>query len=67
MEKVPIPTDAELHETIEDFKLMLELFEIMLKLNDAGREAILIYMCGLSNFDEFKRLGGDPYAEGNAI
>ena len=56
MKKVPIPTDEELIESIEDLKLQLELLENMLKLNDAGRKKVVIYMFGLLNFDEFRRM-----------
>lgn len=55
MKKVPIPTDKELIEAIEDSKLTLKILENMLKLNDAGREKVVIYMFGLLNFDEFRR------------
>lgn len=55
MKRVPIPTDEELIEAIEDSKLQLKILENMLKLNDAGREKVVIYMFGLLNFDEFKR------------
>lgn len=57
MKKVPIPTDEELKEGIEDLKLQQEILETMLKLNDAGRKKVVIYMVGLLNFDEFRREG----------
>lgn len=62
MKKVPIPTDKELKESIEDLKLQLALMENMLKLNDEGREKVVIYMFGLLNFDEFRR-GGELSAD----
>lgn len=57
MKKVPIPTDEELKEGIEDLKLQQEILEAMLKLNDAGRKKVVIYMFGLLNFDEFRKMG----------
>ena len=63
MKKVPIPTDKELNEAIKDLKLQLEILENMLKLNDAGRKKIVIYMFGLLNFDEFRRGGGEQNGE----
>ena len=57
MKKVPIPTDEELKEGIEDLKLQQEILETMLKLNDAGRKKVVIYMFGLLNFDEFRQEG----------
>lgn len=57
MKKVPIPTDEELKEGIEDLKLQQEILEAMLKLNDAGRKKVVIYMLGLLNFDEFRKMG----------
>ena len=57
MKKVPIPTDEELKEGIEDLKLQLQILENMLKMNDAGRKEAVIYMTGLLNFDEFRREG----------
>ena len=57
MKQVPIPTDEELKEGIEDLKLQLQILENMLKLNDAGREKAVIYMVGLLSFDEFRRAG----------
>ena len=57
MKEVPIPTDKELKEGIEDLKLQLQILENMLKLNDAGREKAVIYMVGLLSFDEFRRAG----------
>lgn len=57
MKKVPIPTDKELNEAIEDLKLQLQILENMLKLNDAGRKKVVIYMVGLLNFDEFRLTG----------
>lgn len=57
MKKVPIPTDEELKEGIEDLKLQLEILEAMLKLNDEGRKKVMIYMFGLLNFDEFRKMG----------
>lgn len=55
MKKVPIPTDKELKEGIEDLKLQLQILENMLKLNDAGRKKVVIYMVGLLSFDEFRQ------------
>ena len=55
MKKVPIPTDEELKEGIEDLKLQLQILENMLKLNDAGRKEVVIYMSGMLNFDEFRQ------------
>ena len=55
MKKVPIPTDEELKEDIEDLKLQLQILENMLKLNDAGRKKVVIYMVGLLSFDEFRQ------------
>ena len=57
MKQVPIPTDEELKEGIEDLKLQLQILENMLKLNDAGRKKVVIYMVGLLNFDEFRQEG----------
>lgn len=57
MKEVPIPTDKELNEAIEDLKLQLQILENMLKLNDAGRKKVVIYMVGLLNFDEFRLTG----------
>lgn len=57
MKEVPIPTDKELKEGIEDLKLQLQILENMLKLNDAGRKKVVIYMVGLLSFDEFRRAG----------
>lgn len=57
MKKVPIPTDEELKESIEDLKLQIQILENMLKLNGAGRKEAVIYMTGLLNFDEFRREG----------
>ena len=55
MKRVPIPTDEELIEATEDSKLQLKILENMLKLNDTGREKVVIHMFGLLNFDEFRR------------
>lgn len=55
MKEVPIPTDKELKEGIEDLKLQLQILENMLKLNDAGRKKVVIYMVGLLSFDEFRQ------------
>ena len=55
MKEVPIPTDKELKEGIEDLKLQLQILENMLKLNDAGRKKAVIYMVGLLSFDEFRQ------------
>ena len=55
MKEVPIPTDKELKEAIEDLKLQLQILENMLKLNDAGRKKVVIYMVGLLSFDEFRQ------------
>ena len=57
MKEVPIPTDKELREGIEDLKLQLQILENMLKLNDAGREKVVVYMVGLLSFDEFRQEG----------
>lgn len=55
MKEVPIPTDKELKEGIEDLKLQLQILENMLKLNDAGRKKVVIYIVGLLSFDEFRQ------------
>ena len=55
MKKVPIPTDEEPKESIEDLKLQLQILENMLKMNDAGRKKVVVYMFGMLNFDEFRQ------------
>lgn len=63
MKEVPIPTDKELKEGIEDLKLQLQILENMLKLNDAGREKAVIYMAGLLSFDEFRQTSSKEVEE----
>ena len=47
--------DDGLKKAIKETEQTLKLLKILLKLNDAGRERVLIYMFGLTHFAKYRR------------
>ncbi len=52
-----LPTDEEIIEEIEGLELTLKFLKNLFKLNDAGREQVLIYMFGLTHFEKYVKEG----------
>lgn len=50
-----VPTDDELIEAIAEKEQDIEFLQKLLKLNDAGREQVLIYMFGLLHFAKYRK------------
>lgn len=50
-----VPSDEELKEMIENEKFLLELNEIMLELNDKGREQVITHMIAIAQFERYRK------------
>lgn len=50
-----VPTDDELIEAIAEKEQDIEFLQKLLKLNDEGREQVLIYMFGLLHFAKYRK------------
>lgn len=50
-----IPTDTEIEKMIEETEIQLRILRNLLKLNERGREKVIIYICGLTHLKKYRK------------
>lgn len=55
MKGTEIPTDTEIEKMIEETEIQLRILRNLLKLNERGREEVIIYICGLTHLKKYRK------------